>query len=83
MLELVRISRLNVCHRRGDLERQTRGNHAMAESAEPKIDAWAAYEKHRLGGPNLTRIDSRLASDGNPPKRPYLQSPRLQQRHLT
>jgi hypothetical protein len=38
----------------------------MAKNAQPKIDAWAANEKSRLGGPNLTRIDSRIACDGNP-----------------
>ena len=53
------------------------GDQPIAESAEPKVDAWVAYEKRRLGGPNLTRIDSRLACAGNPPKRPDLQSPLL------
>jgi hypothetical protein len=38
MLELVRIFELNECHRSGDLEPQTRGNHAMAESEKPKYD---------------------------------------------
>ena len=48
MLELVRISSLNVCHRRGDFEPRTRGNHAMAESAEPKYDTEAACENVHL-----------------------------------
>ena len=48
MLELVRISRLNVCHYKGDFEPQTRGNHAMAEIAEPKYDTEAANENVHL-----------------------------------
>jgi hypothetical protein len=48
MLELVRISRLNVCHRRDDLEPQIRGNHAMAESAEPRYDTEAPSENVHL-----------------------------------
>ena len=48
MLELVRISRLNVCHCKGDLEPQTRGNQAMAESAEPRYDSEAISENVRL-----------------------------------
>jgi hypothetical protein len=46
------------------------GDQAIAESTEPKIDVWAANEKRRLGGPNLTRIDSRLACAGNPQSDP-------------
>ena len=48
MLELVRISRLNVCHRRGDFEPQARGNQTIAESAEPKYDTEAADENVHL-----------------------------------
>ena len=48
MLELVRISRLNVCHYKGDFEPRTRGNHAMAESAEPKYDTEAASDSVHL-----------------------------------
>ena len=60
------------------------GDQPIAESAEPKIDAWAAYENTRFCGPSLvTRIDSRRAGDGNPPKRPDLQSPLPQQERLT
>ena len=48
MLELVRISRLNVCHCKGDLEPQTRGSQTIAESAEPKYDTEAASENVHL-----------------------------------
>ena len=48
ILELVRIFELNECHRRGDLERQTRGNHEIAENAEPKYDTEAADENVHL-----------------------------------
>ena len=48
MLERVRISRLNVCHCKGDFEPQTRGNQTIAESAEPKNDTEAASENFHL-----------------------------------
>jgi hypothetical protein len=44
---------------------RTRGDRPIAENAEPKVDACAAEGKRRLGRPNLTRIDSRLACAGN------------------
>ena len=52
MLELVRISKLNVCHRRGDFEPQTRGNQTIAESAEPKYDSKAADDSVHLVAEN-------------------------------
>ena len=71
MLEMVRIYRLNVCHRRGDFEPQTRGNHAMAESAEPKYDTEAASDSVQLVAENcVTRLASRPVSTGNPESPP-------------
>jgi hypothetical protein len=48
MLELVRIFKLNECHRRDDFEPQTRGSQTIAESAEPKYDTEAASESVHL-----------------------------------
>jgi hypothetical protein len=48
MLKRLRISKPNVCHRSGDFEPRTRGNHAMAESAEPKYDTEAASDSVHL-----------------------------------
>ena len=63
MLELVRIFELNECHRSGDLEPQIRGNHAIAESAEPKYNTEAAFDSVHLVAENrVTRIGFRPAS---------------------
>ena len=48
MLELVRISRLNVCHCKGDFEPQAHENQTMAESEKPKYDAETADENVHL-----------------------------------
>ncbi len=73
MLELVRIYRLNVCHRRGDFDPRTRGNHAMAEIAEPKYDTEAASDSVHLVAENrVTRLASRPVSTGSETVQPDL-----------
>ena len=70
-LELLRISRHNVCHRSGDFEPDIRGNHAMAESAEPMYDAEAASKSVHLVAENrVIRLASRPVSTGNPERPP-------------
>lgn len=71
MLERVRIYRLNVCHRKGDFEPQTRGNQTIAESAEPKYDTEATSDRVHLVAENrVTRLASRPVSTGNPESPP-------------
>jgi len=73
MLELVRIYRLNVCHRRGDFDPRTRGNHAMAEIAEPKYDTEAASDSVHLVAENrVTQLASRPVSTGSETVQPDL-----------